>query len=382
MARLPFVDTHVHYWDLRDPSLRYEWLDARLGASGPRQHRRDQGAALHGAETSSPRPASRTSQRRSTSRLRSASPTRSRRRAWLQAQADETGLPARDRRPLRPRRAERAGGARAPSRVANLRGIRDFGQGDYLVDPAWQRGYGLLARHGLVFCIDPTRRDDGQGRGRSRERYPDVDPVHRPRGLPARARRRVLRALAARAWRGRRRPERGLQDLAASACATTPGRSRAGARGCTRCLELFGVERCFFGTNWPVDRLYSSYGDVLDAYEELIADLTAASRWRSSRRTPSGSSGSRPTLDGQHLLAAVAVDDLLDRPRCRGPAWSAGRPSRRRARSGSVTSSCCIGLRSGLNSKSLKAGELKLIARLAAVHDRATTRQCAFAWRR
>ena len=26
MATLPFVDTHVHYWDLKDPSLRYEWL--------------------------------------------------------------------------------------------------------------------------------------------------------------------------------------------------------------------------------------------------------------------------------------------------------------------------------------------------------------------
>ena len=36
------------------------------------------------------------------------------------------------------------------------------------------------------------------------------------------------------------------------------------------CIETFGVERSFFGTNWPVDRLYSSYGDVLDAYEEII----------------------------------------------------------------------------------------------------------------
>jgi hypothetical protein len=25
---------------------------------------------------------------------------------------------------------------------------------------------------------------------------------------------------------------------------------------------------------WPVDRLYSSYGDVLDACSELISDLT------------------------------------------------------------------------------------------------------------
>ena len=40
------------------------------------------------------------------------------------------------------------------------------------------------------------------------------------------------------------------------------------------CIELFGVERSFFGTNWPVDRLYSSYGDVLDAYLQIIADFT------------------------------------------------------------------------------------------------------------
>ena len=26
MATLPLVDTHVHYWDLKDPTLRYDWL--------------------------------------------------------------------------------------------------------------------------------------------------------------------------------------------------------------------------------------------------------------------------------------------------------------------------------------------------------------------
>ena len=37
------------------------------------------------------------------------------------------------------------------------------------------------------------------------------------------------------------------------------------------CIEAFGVNRAFFGTNWPVDRLYSSYGDVLDAYAEIAS---------------------------------------------------------------------------------------------------------------
>jgi predicted TIM-barrel fold metal-dependent hydrolase len=40
------------------------------------------------------------------------------------------------------------------------------------------------------------------------------------------------------------------------------------------CIDAFGTERAFFGTNWPVDRLYSSYGDVLDAYRAIIQDFT------------------------------------------------------------------------------------------------------------
>src|SRR5690242_13648978 len=27
MSRIPFVDTHVHYWSLKDPRLRYAWLE-------------------------------------------------------------------------------------------------------------------------------------------------------------------------------------------------------------------------------------------------------------------------------------------------------------------------------------------------------------------
>src|SRR5690606_8878870 len=39
-------------------------------------------------------------------------------------------------------------------------------------------------------------------------------------------------------------------------------------------IEAFGVERCMFGTNWPVDRLFSSYTDVVHAYHEVVADFS------------------------------------------------------------------------------------------------------------
>ena len=41
-------------------------------------------------------------------------------------------------------------------------------------------------------------------------------------------------------------------------------------------IDAFGVDRSFFGTNWPVDRIHSSYGDVLDAYAEIVSDFSDA----------------------------------------------------------------------------------------------------------
>lgn len=37
------------------------------------------------------------------------------------------------------------------------------------------------------------------------------------------------------------------------------------------CIEAFGVDRVMFGTNWPVDVLYSSYLRQIDAYRVIIS---------------------------------------------------------------------------------------------------------------
>ena len=40
------------------------------------------------------------------------------------------------------------------------------------------------------------------------------------------------------------------------------------------CVEAFGPERCIFATNWPVDRLFSTYDTLIDAYTEIIAGFS------------------------------------------------------------------------------------------------------------
>ncbi|GLO69246.1 hypothetical protein MACH17_07630 [Phaeobacter inhibens] len=38
------------------------------------------------------------------------------------------------------------------------------------------------------------------------------------------------------------------------------------------CLDLFGADRCMFGSNFPVDSLYSNYETLLHAHEKLVPD--------------------------------------------------------------------------------------------------------------
>jgi predicted TIM-barrel fold metal-dependent hydrolase len=46
------------------------------------------------------------------------------------------------------------------------------------------------------------------------------------------------------------------------------------------CIDAFGVERCAFGSNFPVDRLYAGYESVLNAVEVVTAGLNDAERER------------------------------------------------------------------------------------------------------
>jgi predicted TIM-barrel fold metal-dependent hydrolase len=43
-------------------------------------------------------------------------------------------------------------------------------------------------------------------------------------------------------------------------------------------IELFGAKRCMFASNFPVDGLYSSYGDLWDAFDVITADYAEDDR--------------------------------------------------------------------------------------------------------
>ena len=137
MAELAFVDTHFHLHDMKHPTLRYGWLepDAVHGFLPDTDPLKSQHyfikdyiaeirfanvpKAIHvQAAVNTPDPVDET--------------------AWLQAFADSTGYPQGIVAECHLARPDAAAVLDRHLQFANVRGIRNFGEGRYLVDPAWR----------------------------------------------------------------------------------------------------------------------------------------------------------------------------------------------------------------------------------------------------
>ena len=271
MSKLDFVDTHFHVWDLNHRTLYYEWLQPDFidPMLGERTHDlktdfliddylseiRDCNVvkAVHvEAAFGSDDPVEETE--------------------WLQHLADTTGFPHAIVARTNLKSPDVVQQLERHCQYANVRGIRDFSEGDYLLDSSFQRGFEALGHFGLVSEMEITWEEMGKAADLARK-FPDVTLVIEHGGLPQK---RTDDYFAS--WR------KGMQELAEVdnvVCkisglgmgdhSWTEGSIRPWVLGC---IEAFGVERAFFGTNWPVDRLYSSYGRLIDAYIDIISGFS------------------------------------------------------------------------------------------------------------
>ena len=273
MADLAFVDTHVHFWDLDHPELEYSWLapDAIhpiLGDIGAIKFPLFDGAAyareIDGANVSKA-----VHVQAAIGSRDAVDETR-----WLEQQAEASGFPhaiVADANLKSPELADVLD--RHADASPRLRGIRDFSDGDYLVDADFARGYALLGERGLVCDLDCFWENMHKARDLA-QRHPETVLVLDHAGFPLE---RTDEYSAN--WK------RGISILAEaeSAICKISGLGMGDAQWSAEsirpwvmhCIEAFGVERCFFGTNWPVDKLFSPFGDVVAAYAEIVADFSA-----------------------------------------------------------------------------------------------------------
>ncbi len=271
--RPPFVETHVHFHDFKHPTMKWAWLEwgwihPILGDIGALQSQRylaeeflhetrfqNVAKVIHvQAALGSPNPVDET--------------------VWLQEAFERTGVPNGivaechladdDAEAILDRQAEASPtcAASATSGRATTRPI-----------PPGSAATARLAKHDLVCCLDSSPEVYAKAKALAQE-VPDVTLCLDHTGFP-----RERNDAYFSDWK------KELQNLAQADNVVI---KISGLGMCDpdwtvdsfrpwveTSIETFGTERSFFGTNWPVDRLYSSYGDVLDAYWEIIEGLLA-----------------------------------------------------------------------------------------------------------
>jgi predicted TIM-barrel fold metal-dependent hydrolase len=143
-------------------------------------------------------------------------------------------------------------------------------------DPDWRRGYALLAPNGLSFDLQtpwwhlPEAADLAQS-------YPDTQIILNHTGLPADRSpaglagwREAMRILAGNSNAAVKISGLGQRDL--------PWTVDANRGVVLDTIEIFGVDRCMFASNFPVDSLVASYQTIFSGFVEMVADFSPADR--------------------------------------------------------------------------------------------------------
>jgi predicted TIM-barrel fold metal-dependent hydrolase len=172
--------------------------------------------------------------------------------------------------------------------IPSMRGIRDIlnwhdddafthrDRGDIISDPTWRTHFSLLHQHGLSFDLQvfPSQLHDAAELASA---FPQIRIVLDHAGMPI-----GRDAQSMNEWR------RGMRAVATrsnvfvkvSALGTTDHHWTAESIRpfVLETIDMFGPERAMFGSNFPVDSLYSSFARLYETFDLLTSDFSEEDR--------------------------------------------------------------------------------------------------------
>ncbi len=284
MTTIPFVDAHIHLWDLNH--IRYPWLTGPFDGDGPNGSAeaiaRDYGVADYRADLAKWNVVGAVHIDAGADAEHALRETE-----WLEGLASETGLPTGivayadlSDPGVDALLAQHA----AHPRVRGIRQIvnwhadarRTYTPRDVTRDEAWRAGFALLAKHGLSFDLQcyPGQMPELVTLF---ERHPEVPVIVNHLGMPVMSDgdgladwRRGMRALAA------------LPQVAVKLSGLgfvwrdwTVERVRPLL---LEAIDLFGTDRCLFASDAPTDTLFAPIDRYLQTYHALVADFAEDER--------------------------------------------------------------------------------------------------------
>ena len=276
MGKPEFVDAHVHFYDMQHPELYYaHWqpdvVHPSLGTL-PRKLAERNWLAENFIELT--RDSNVTKTVHVQAAIGSADPVKE--TEWLQEAADRTGFPQAIVAYADLRDPDVEATLERHCEYPNMRGIRDFSYGDYLVEPDFHRGYALLEKYGLVASIAAQWQDMEKLAALAAE-FPNIPIVIDHAGVPSERTPEYFEH-----WKRGMRTAAAAENVICKISGLGMGDHNWSVDSIRpyvlHCIETFGVERSLFATNWPVDSLFSDYDTIVSAYDEITTRFSERER--------------------------------------------------------------------------------------------------------
>ena len=150
-----------------------------------------------------------------------------------------------------------------------VRSVRHKPPPGAMLDAKWRAGFAALARNGLRFDLQAPWSSLGDA-ARLAADFPDTRIILNHTGLPADRSaegiagwKRAMTAFAA-------RPNTALK-ISGLGQAGQPWTAEANRPVVLAAIEIFGVARCMFASNFPVDSLCGSFSAIFDGFSQIVS---------------------------------------------------------------------------------------------------------------
>ena len=135
-------------------------------------------------------------------------------------------------------------------------------------DPRWRAGYALLESHGLSFDLQTPWWHLDEAAELARD-FPGIQIILNHTGLPADRSEAGLKA-----WRDAMQTLAELSNVAVKISGIgipdQPWRPQDNRRVVLDTITIFGVERCMFASNFPVDKLVVDFDTLIAGFQEMV----------------------------------------------------------------------------------------------------------------
>ena len=189
--------------------------------------------------------------------------------AWLDREDVEEVLSATAKFPLSRSIRHKPASARSPEDATR-------GEPGSMDDPKWRDGYALLASHGLRFDLQTPWWHLDAACELARD-FPGTTLVLNHTGLPSERSKEGLDA-----WRSAMSKLADAPNVVVKISGIgLPGEPWTVANNRPIVLDtiaMFGVERCMFASNFPVDSLCGTYAEIFSGFAEIVADFSDSDR--------------------------------------------------------------------------------------------------------